>query len=529
MVVRMPAPVLRDKKSKSYWLRKRVPQRYRDIVGRGEIWRSLETEDERIATVRCASLSLELESEWEKRLEALRAGLPDPVTQDLPFTKLSPKQAVGLAGEYYREYVAKHGNDPTSAAYEAAQVHKKKSKPLIWHPNWQLFAYWEDILEFLERKRLRLDPSSQTLFMRAFFKARGHATADLVRAANGDFSVSPHVANYPPPEPEKLDALAWFDKYAEAAGLAASTLERWRPVIKEFTDWAKDSNLAKVTKKQVIDWKNELLKQDVRIGRVVKKRAPRTVKDVHLAALKAVCQYLVDEDKLTVNPVAGVVVRNVETEKDDDEKGFSDKDARTILTATLQKGSHLLSGEMAAARRWIPWICAYTGARVNEITSLLPSDIVTVQGVLCFSLPKERTKGRKKRLVPIHSHLDEQGLLAYVAARKKLRKPLFYDPARSRGGTGAHPHYQKVGERLAEWVRELPVDHNVWPNHGWRHRWKSQSRHVGMHAQVADFIQGHGSGSVSEKYGSRWPKTLRRAVEMIPRYRISGCVRSADC
>jgi len=38
MVVRMPAPVLRDKKSKSYWLRKRVLQRYRDIVGRGEIW-----------------------------------------------------------------------------------------------------------------------------------------------------------------------------------------------------------------------------------------------------------------------------------------------------------------------------------------------------------------------------------------------------------------------------------------------------------------------------------------------------------
>lgn len=208
-----------------------------------------------------------------------------------------------------------------------------------------------------------------------------------------------------------------------------------------------------MTKKQVIDWKNALLQQEVRIGREVRKRAPRTVKDVHLAALKAVCQYLVDEDKLAVNPVAGVVVRNVETERDDDEKGFSDKDARTILTATLQKGSHLLSVEMTAARRWIPWIGAYTGARVNEITSLLPSDVVTVQGILCFSLPKERSKGKRKRIVPIHSHLIEQGLRAYVAERKKLGKPLFYDPARSRGGKAANPHYQKVGERLAEWVR----------------------------------------------------------------------------
>jgi integrase len=283
--------------------------------------------------------------------------------------------------------------------------------------------------------------------------------------------------------------------------------------------------LAKVTKKQAIDWKNVLLQQDVRVGREVRKRAPRTVKDVHLAALKAVCQYLVDEDKLAVNPVAGVVVRNVETEKDDDEKGFCDQDARTILKATLKTGSHLLSAEMAAARRWVPCICAYTGARVNEITSLQPTDIVMVQGIVCFSLPKERTKGRRRRIVPVHSHLIDQGFLGYVGQRKKLRKPLFYDPARSRGGKGAHPHYQKVGERLAEWVGSLPVDHNVWPNHGWRHRWKSQSRDVGMHAQVADFIQGHCSGSVSAKYGSRWPKT-KKAVEMIPRYRIAAKVRS---
>ena len=41
----------RDKKSRSYWLRKRVPQRYREIVDRKEVWRSLGTEDERIATV----------------------------------------------------------------------------------------------------------------------------------------------------------------------------------------------------------------------------------------------------------------------------------------------------------------------------------------------------------------------------------------------------------------------------------------------------------------------------------------------
>jgi hypothetical protein len=60
-------------------------------------------------------------------------------------------------------------------------------------------------------------------------------------------------------------------------------------------------------------------------------------------------------------------------------------------------------------------------------------------------------------------------------------------------------------------------------NHGWLHRWKSQLRDVGMHAQATDFLQRHGGGSVSAKYGPKWPKTLKKAIEMIPRYRIRGC------
>lgn len=70
----------------------------------------------------------------------------------------------------------------------------------------QLFAYWNEIPSFLEWRKLRLDTQSQTQFVCAFFKAISHATADLVREANGDFSPSAHAANYPPPEPERPNA-----------------------------------------------------------------------------------------------------------------------------------------------------------------------------------------------------------------------------------------------------------------------------------------------------------------------------------
>jgi hypothetical protein len=46
-------------------------------------------------------------------------------------------------------------------------------------------------------------------------------------------------------------------------------------------------------------------------------------------------------------------------------KGFDGREAETILAATLRKYSDKISIEMASARRWVPWICTYSGARVT--------------------------------------------------------------------------------------------------------------------------------------------------------------------
>ena len=82
--------------------------------------------------------------------------------------------------------------------------------------------------------------------------------------------------------------------------------------------------------------------------------------------------------------------------------------------------------------------------------------------------------------------------------------------------------YQKVAERLGEWVHGSLHIVGPQPNHGWRHRFKSVARDVGMHAEVANFIVGHGGGSVSERYGARWIKTAVKTIAMYPRYRIAA-------
>ncbi|WP_334408033.1 hypothetical protein [Bradyrhizobium sp. AZCC 2289] len=97
-----------------------------------------------------------------------------------------------------------------------------------------------------------------------------------------------------------------------------------------------------------------------------------------------------------------------------------------VLEATLATPSHLTTPETRGARRWVPWVCAYTGARVNEITWLLPSDVRkdAETGIWCIYLRSEMTKGDYERVIPVHSHLIEQGFLDYVEKRRKSRLPL---------------------------------------------------------------------------------------------------------
>jgi hypothetical protein len=58
----------------------------------------------------------------------------------------------------------------------------------------------------------------------------------------------------------------------------------------------------------------------------------------------------------------------------------------------------------------------------------------------------DSTKSEQARIVPLHPHLVEQGLLK--VAEQAGDGPIFYDPARGRGGSAGNAHYRKVGERL---------------------------------------------------------------------------------
>src|SRR5262249_35127133 len=110
-------------------------------------------------------------------------------------------------------------------------------------------------------------------------------------------------------------------------------------------------------------------------------------------------------------------------------KAFRADEIRTILSAASAVADTVRAS--SAARRWVPWLCAYTGARVGEITQLRGNDVVRQEGVDAIRITPEAgtVKSRQARLVPLHEHLTAQGFLAFVKVNGK--GPLFYQIPRA--------------------------------------------------------------------------------------------------
>ena len=104
---------------------------------------------------------------------------------------------------------------------------------------------------------------------------------------------------------------------------------------------------------------------------------------------------------------------------------------------------------------------------------------------------------------------------------------MFYEPARARGGKGANPQWQKVAERLGEWVHESLKVTDVQPNHGWRHLWREIVRGTRMKPELCDYMCGHeGKSGTGGRYGKRKVQVLAKEMALFPRFKVPALNRS---
>lgn len=244
--------------------------------------------------------------------------------------------------------------------------------------------------------------------------------------------------------------LKTFDTYAAAQGMSAQVRDEWRGYIKKLKAFVGHDDLRALTADDLRRWRDHLRDEPSRTGRP---RTAHTIRSKYIASVRAMLKWAVEERLVPTNVATEVTVRVPKKTKLRD-KDFTHEEAIAILAASLVPASKNMAAGHARARRWIPWLCAYSGGRVNEYSQLRVEDVQEIEGIWTLNITPDAgsVKSREARQVPIHEHLLAQGFQKMVEACGK--GPIFYDPESQRVDGDANRHFKKVGERLATWVRK---------------------------------------------------------------------------
>jgi integrase len=474
--------------------------------------------------------------EWSSEIEARFANIR--AERKGEGRTLTPKEARALAGEWYGWFIARMAarNLPADA-WEDYEWHVVRSQlygpamaggvfsgdPLDF---WECDSAMRDRVrpiiadeaksqQFLAAKRLVLDPASWTMFLDYVTRDFFAAVALLARRARGDYGPDKWTEQFPRYEgvvDQALTPWALFERWIGKAKPANSTVDRWRAVFLRLQSDFPNTNAAALLPEQMQQWANGLIGPD---------RTAGTVVDVWVRAARTVFAWAVDEKLISRNPFTGWRVKVPKKIRTRETKAFTDDEIKTVLNAAL---AVKVRSKSEAAKRWCPWLAAYSGARMGELTQLRGTDIMAYDSVHAMKISPEAgtTKTGKARSVPLHEHLIKQGFLAFVKASGQ--GPLFYneptkaaapdDPTNPR-----KPRYVKAREQVAAWVRKLGVsDRELSPNHAWRHTFKAVGFRSGISEKVLDAIVGHAPASVGRGYGE--PTLADKAEELrkFPRY-----------
>lgn len=311
--------------------------------------------------------------------------------------------------------------------------------------------------------------------------------------------------------------LETLEAYIQEQRIKPSTASEWRSIIRKLIAFVGHDDARRLSVEELDRWRDMLLTETTKRGTL---RDPGTVKDKYLAAVRATLNWAVEKRLIPANIATKVAVR-VPRKALLRTRDFNPDEVKAILSATLDGPWNGVHEIKALSRRWIPWICAYTGARVNEISQIRYDDIYKVGDVWVFRITPEAgtVKSNISRIIPIHNHLIEQGVIDALKARDGA---IFYDPFRRRTKGSNVRYCKKVGENLRDWIRsDIGItDPYVQPNHGWRHTFKTLALEVGIPERVADFIQGHAPRTVGQSYGSVSLPVLVSAISKIPRYDV---------
>ncbi len=419
-----------------FWFRKAAPEDLRGLVGKREEKRSLQTRDPQEARRRHAEVLSEVEARWA----ALRAG---PQT-------LSEREAHELALVCYEQWLENYRDNPSQQVFWPIEVGESVfAPPPPFDPRNPRAGLWEEITpallkrwelekwcsdnatKLLASKGLVVDEASCLKLAKAIAAAVHRASETLVRFARGetaraarsDLGEAEHKAQEQPAARKPIRFGQLLDGWAAEKRPVAKTVYEWRRVIGQLAAYVGHDDALRLTSDNLLAWKSSMIEAGL---------ASKTIRDAKLAPVRTILRWAVENRRLPANPAERIGM-GVKVRAGEGKRSFTDEEARVILRAALKQEDPVL--------RWVPWVCAYSGARLSEVCQLRAEDVQEIEGVWSIRFDPEAGPLKtlsSERAVPIHPALIDVGFVAF--ARGVGSGPLFADlpPDKfgRRGGNG---------------------------------------------------------------------------------------------
>lgn len=527
-----------------FYLRVRVPDVLRALVGKTEIWKSLGTGDLKEAQEAGRLERVKIDGDWA----ALRRQLAPARSETL-----SDSEIWNLVAKWFVAAEKKNA-DPKNAPTDRHEAEIDRSNLETWEmaaPG--IFA---ETVKLLKEEGKQLEPTSpaflqlQQMVHRAAIETERRLFArhfpDPAYKPDVEFQSLTQQTTLQPVAKNTLssvmEAVENDPTKPKATGKTAVKRDaQWR-VLKEFFD--KDTDMKAITRQQVRDFMTLLEKlpsnaskhfpdrtifEAVELGGKLPKMAPDTANS-YMRSLGSLFRYALNERMVDADPSAGLLFQKSKVRAKDKRWPFATDDLKAIFSAPIYTGckddayGYNTTGPhiIRRGRFWVPLVSLFSGMRLNEICQLSLDDFVKEDGVDAILIRESEDDDAKRvkteagvRFVPVHPELRKIGLLSYVEERRRksaATAPAFPDLPVGSTGYRSDP----FSKYFAKFLDHVGVKHPKKVFHSFRHSYRDAMRDADFSREKVRALGGWTGGATDDDYGNGLKaSTLAKDIELI--------------
>ncbi|HMQ42372.1 MAG TPA: site-specific integrase [Paracoccus sp. (in: a-proteobacteria)] len=238
----------------------------------------------------------------------------------------------------------------------------------------------------------------------------------------------------------------------------------------------------------------------------------------HMAMFERLGDWAKRHGRASENVFEGMKIKKPKGAKTD-RKPYSYAQTTRLFIELTQNTSGLVKKE---DQKWGGLLGLFTGARLNEIAQLQPSDIGEEDGIWFIDISDEGDDKKKlkaeasKRRVPLHSELIKLGFLDFVQTQSG--KPRLFM-------SFSYNEKDGYGRNLGRWFRDtllpgLDMKKEGLVFHSLRHTMIERLAKADVQEPLYQDIVGHERQGVTQKYYNKGGHTLAQKKEAIDRFTI---------